>query len=55
MKEQLNFSSFSHKRLKNNNDLGFLGFQAKLSFVVLEETGGSLIKQKLRRCRKGFG
>ncbi len=35
--------------------LGFLGFQAALSFVVFEEAEGSLIKQKLRRCRKGFG
>jgi hypothetical protein len=55
MKEQLNFSSFSHKRLKNKNDLGFLGFQAAMSYVVLEEAEGSPIKQKLRRCRKGFG
>jgi len=54
-RKRQNFSDISHKRLKNNNDLGFLGFQAALSFVVLEESIGSLIKQKLRRCRKGFG
>jgi hypothetical protein len=37
------------------NGLGFFGFPTALNFVVLEEAVGSPIKQKLKRCRKGFG
>ena len=49
------YIAFNHWALKKFIDLGFLDFQTKLSFIVLEEAEGSLIKQKLRRCRKGFG
>lgn len=50
----------SYSRIRNNrqyffNGLGFLGFQTALNFVVLEEAAGSPIKQKFKRCRKGFG